>query len=655
VGRHAEHYLVALVIVVSMGLTGLTVWAVAEQGRALQARELTDLRNAAATAAAQRQARLATDTERAFEASSKVWEAGGQDELDAWAAGQTDWLLACCRTPDGVWTVYPRTPLEAPLPSAGQPTSGEQPASARSDLLSMLNELNQLATSPDPLTRAAALLGMATCERQLGHPLAAARICADAAHLLRSNPRLARLAFRAELARIDSLLAAGDSARAADALTTFLSGLLSDHPARLATPEVSRLQQQTDALGLPEASPVITMLAQLRVRAEERQEAAETIQRLLAELPTAPPPRGQHAEFLSGSAPGGQPLVVALRQIGPDVWLALGCPAADLLQRYWDSPADAPWQVRLPEAEPAGATHPTPAPALLKLGPEFGGAIVEPSLRAGERLRAVARRQLAVVLATGGGASGAWMVVIWLMLRLVARQRELARLQARFVADISHELKTPLALIRLLSETLADRRVRDPQRVHAYHETICRESERLTLLLDNILDLGRIQSGRKQYQFTECDVGQVARQAWALFEPQFAAEGFDARLEISPDLPTILADGQALQQVMVNLLQNAYRYSDENKYVRLSVTREGYLVLITVEDHGIGMNRQQLKRLGDSFFRAEDARVRQQAGVGLGLAIVHHIVSAHQGKIEVESRPGQGSKFTVWIPFQPAT
>ena len=115
----------------------------------------------------------------------------------------------------------------------------------------------------------------------------------------------------------------------------------------------------------------------------------------------------------------------------------------------------------------------------------------------------------------------------------------------------------------------------------------------------------------------------------------------------------IRADTQALQQVLVNLLQNAYRYAGDAKYVRLAVSREGFVVLITVEDHGLGMTRSQLDRLGESFFRAEDTRVRQTRGVGLGLAIVNHIVTAHRGKVEVQSRPGQGSKFTVWIPFEP--
>jgi signal transduction histidine kinase len=305
-----------------------------------------------------------------------------------------------------------------------------------------------------------------------------------------------------------------------------------------------------------------------------------------------------------------------------------------------------PWQVAPPGSRPA-------EPVLLELGPEFAGAAVLPTSATAHQLRATTRRNLGIVLGTMAGMAAAWGLVIWMFTRVMARQRELVRLQGRFVADVSHELKTPLALVRLLAETLASRRVRDPERIQAYHETITRESERLSVLLENILDLGRIESGRKQYEFGPCDVAAAARQAWALFEPQLADEGFDARLEIAPQLPIIQADSQALQQVMVNLLQNAHRYAGEGKFVRLSVAREGFVILITVEDHGIGMTRQQVDHLGESFFRAEDARVRQTRGVGLGLAIVHHIVTAHRGKVEVHSRPGQGSRFTAWIPFEP--
>ncbi|MEW6252537.1 MAG: HAMP domain-containing sensor histidine kinase [Planctomycetota bacterium] len=657
---NVERRLFILVVAVSLGLTGLTVWAVATQAAALRARELADLRNAAATAAARAQAALVADADRALDQAGAAHAEGADAELEAWIATRPRWLLVARQSPDGRWAFLPRTPLEEPLP--GAEVADTQPGR---DLLATLRTFQRMAADPDPLTRAGALLAVAACEQQLGHPLSAARIFAEAAQLLRSTPHLARFAFRAEAARIESLLAAGDHERALDSFAAFLDALLLDHPGRLGPREAARLEEAAGRLNIRAADPLAPALGELRERAHRREAIRAAAGGVLR---TASPGGGQDArapaqtrelyaeplerpEFRSVATENGETVVLVRRPNGAGATVVLLAPFDALLNRYWGETA----QETIGRLQLATAGEGQMDEVLARLGPEFAGAVVRPTPEAGARLAGARRRQMTVVIAAGAASAGAWLLVIWMFSRAIARQRELARLQGRFVADVSHELKTPLALIRLLSETLADRRVRDPERMHAYHETITREAERLSLLLDNILDLGRIESGRKRYEFRPCNVGDVARQAWTLFEPQFAAEHFDARLEIAPDLPVIRADGQALQQVLVNLLQNAYRYASEGRYVRLAVAREGYVVVFTVEDHGIGMSRSQLRRLGESFFRAEDTRVRQQRGVGLGLAICQHIVTAHRGKVEVHSRPGQGSKFTVWIPFEPAT
>ena len=640
----APRHLVILAGLVSLTLTALTVWAVARQGQALRERELSDLASAAATSAAQREAALATDLQRALDAAARARQFGGADELDAWAASQRLWLLACLRTAGGAWTVYPRTPLE-PAWSAPQAAVATAPAAEGRDLPGTLEYFRRLAGSPDPLTRAGALLASAACEQQLGHPLAAARIFADAAQYLRATPGLTRYAFRAELSRIDSLVAAGDQDRARDAFAGFVDGLSADHPGRLGPVELAELQRQAVALSLTDGDPPAVSLRVLGQRAARRQAIADAVVPLLQGQPARGDRPPDAIEHLTTTI-AGEAVVAAVRPIADDADLALVAPLADLLA-YYRKPGrpDAPWRVRAAQAA-------SDQPVLARLGPAFGGAVLEPTPATAARLQATARRHLRVVLATAAGTAGAWALVIWLLVRVVARQRELVHLQRRFVADISHELKTPLALIRLLAETLAEGRVRDADRAQAYHQTITREAERLTVLLDNILDFSRIESGAKRYALAPCDAAAVARQAWALFEPQFAADGFDARLEIADHLPTLRADAQALHQVLVNLLQNAHRYAGDGKYVRLSLARDGHLVVITVEDRGVGMTRAELARIGDSFFRADSTRVRQTRGTGLGLAIVSHIVTAHYGKIEVHSRPGAGSKFTVWLPCE---
>ncbi len=627
---------VAVPVAISLGLTGLTVWAVARQGRALRERELADLRALAAAHAAQRRATLLGDVERAIEAVGRAWEAGGADDVDAWAAAQARWWL-CVVTTDGNTAVFPRTPLEAPLPAPDTPPGPHR------DLLSRLQDLQRRPSSPDPVVQAGTLLAIAACEQQLGHPLAAARILADAAQLLRSNPRLAALAFQAEIARVESFEAAGDLERARETLGGLMTQLRAQPAAAVSRKEIEPLAARVAALAVTRDDPLEAALRDLRDAAERRAAAVEA---LTTRSPlTEDRPAADEPEVAVLGRTAGPPLVAFARRLPSGPRVAVLCPADELWRRYWPE-ADATWQLATGVSAPGSIV-------LAELGPLFGHAVLVPSAATTARLETVARRQWGLVLAAALGAAGGWALVLWMMLGAVARQRELARLQGRFVADVSHELKTPLALIRLLSETLTAQRVRDPQRVQAYHETITREAERLTVLLDNILDLGRIESGRKKYEFGVCDVGQVAREAWALFEPRFAEEGFERHLDLAPHLPPIRADAQALHQVIVNLLQNAHRYAGQGKFVRLAVRREGYVLLLTVEDHGIGMDAGQLRRLGESFFRADDTRVRQQRGAGLGLAIVNHIVTAHGGKIDVQSRPGQGSTFTVWIPFGP--
>ena len=646
-----ETRLLILVVAVSLALTSLTVWAVARQGRALHEREMADLRNVAATAAAQREGALRGELLRACDAAGHLWLAGGVDKLDVWAADQRAWLLTLIAAPNASWLALPRTPLEQPLPGPRDPND-EGPPSARYDLTATLDYFKRMAMSPDPPTRAGALLHSATYEQQLGHPLAAARILADAANLLRATPGLARFAFRAELHRIDSLLAAGDNDRARQALDDFLTGMINDHPGRLGPREIEHLQQQAGELGLGHDDPLSVMLVQVSRRAHRRQTIADAAITLLSEQPAPADSLSELDQpadrllYLNGQTADGEAFIVAVRTIAEGTRMALVAPTNDLLERYWHRPAgDLPWQVELHR-------HESP-PALLRLGPAFAFAEIAPTPATAAQIDFTTRWRLFTLLATAAGTAGAWILVIWMLSRVVARQRELAHLQSRFVADVSHELKTPLALIRLLSETLAEGRVRNPDRIQSYHETITREAERLSALLDNILDLGRIESGRKEYTLADCDMSAVAHQAWALYEPQFASDGFEAHLELAPNLPTIRADAAAMQQVLVNLLQNAYRYGGTGKYVRLAVTRTGHALIIIVEDHGIGMNRHQLDRLGESFFRAEDTRVRQTRGTGLGLAIVNHIITAHRGKLEVQSRPGQGSTFTVWLPCTP--
>lgn len=345
---------------------------------------------------------------------------------------------------------------------------------------------------------------------------------------------------------------------------------------------------------------------------------------------------------------GDAPIHFARREIARDVELAIVRPQPFVVQSFLP-PEDGgrPWEPSLDPHYPDDARF-----RLAPLGEPFGSeAALVATESTIERLRSEERRSNRFVLATAAGAASAWGLVIWLVLRLLTGRRELIRLQRRIVADVSHELKTPLALIRLMAETLREQRIRDPDRQMEYLDTITRESERLSLLLESILDFSKLDRADHRYELSSCDPLEIAHQAWTLFEPQFQTAGFDAKLEIDEPIPTVHADPQAIKQILVNLLQNAYRYAGDNKFVRLRMRGEGHVLLIEVVDRGIGMSNDQLNRLGASFIRGEDPRVRQTRGAGLGLAIINHIVTAHRGKMEVQSRENAGTTFTIWIPI----
>ncbi len=250
-------------------------------------------------------------------------------------------------------------------------------------------------------------------------------------------------------------------------------------------------------------------------------------------------------------------------------------------------------------------------------------------------------------LAVLAGAVGIWLVAL-------RREVALSRLKNEFVANVSHELKTPLALIRLFGETLMSGRAVGDQKRQEYYRVITRESERLTHLIDNILDFSRIEAGHKRYERTPCDLGEVVRQTVESYRLQLDHHGFTCEVDIRPGLPSTRADANAISQAVLNLLNNAVKYSQENKYVGVRVERhrrsgqEG--VLITVADRGIGIPPEEQERLFESFFRGSHEVVRATRGTGLGLTLVRHIVAGHDGDLWVDSTPGSGSTFAIFLP-----
>jgi signal transduction histidine kinase len=234
----------------------------------------------------------------------------------------------------------------------------------------------------------------------------------------------------------------------------------------------------------------------------------------------------------------------------------------------------------------------------------------------------------------------------------VQREMHLSRLKNDFVANVSHELKTPLALIRLFAETLELGRVPGEEKARQYYRVINKESQRLTQLINNILDFSRIEAGRKEYRFAPTDVSRILQEVVDAYRFQIEQQGFTLDVKIAEDLPEVRADKEALSQAVLNLVNNAIKYSLDDKYLGLELKRENGRVELSVSDRGIGIAQGEQRKIFDKFYRAEDSLVHETKGSGLGLSLVHHIMEAHGGAVEVVSTPGRGSRFTLTLPIE---
>ena len=235
----------------------------------------------------------------------------------------------------------------------------------------------------------------------------------------------------------------------------------------------------------------------------------------------------------------------------------------------------------------------------------------------------------------------------------VRRELRLSRLKSDFVANVSHELKTPLALIRLYAETLELRRVPNEERKGEYYRVIGKESRRLTQLINNILDFSRIEAGRREYRMAPSDIGAVVRDVVESYRFAIEKLGFSLELSLGDELPPLELDPEAISQAVINLLNNAIKYSSEEKSIKVSVRRELDRVLLSVSDRGIGIPRSEHRRIFEKFYRVETSLVHTTKGSGLGLALVQHITEAHGGRVELTSAPGEGSTFTLSLPVPP--
>jgi two-component system phosphate regulon sensor histidine kinase PhoR len=230
------------------------------------------------------------------------------------------------------------------------------------------------------------------------------------------------------------------------------------------------------------------------------------------------------------------------------------------------------------------------------------------------------------------------------------REARVAKLQTDFVNKVSHDLRTPLTSIRMFVETLQLGRIPDTARQSEALEIIAEETARLSALINRLLDWARMESGRRTYRLERVPIETVVDAALAAFEPQQFLSRAEVRREIAPGLPPVLVDREAVVEALLNLLNNAHKYTGAEKRITVSAVASGPQVLVRITDNGPGIPKPEQKRIFDKFYRARDPLSRTIEGSGLGLAMVKHIVEGHGGRVGVASEVGHGATFTIALP-----
>ena len=297
------------------------------------------------------------------------------------------------------------------------------------------------------------------------------------------------------------------------------------------------------------------------------------------------------------------------------------------------------------------------------------------------------RRQALLLAGLVAAAAFAALIGVMASWHAFRRQLRLNELKSNFVSSVSHELRAPIASVRLMAESLERGKVTEPPKQQEYFRFIVQECRRLSSLIENVLDFSRIEQGRKQYDLEPTDLVALTQQTVKLMQTYATERGVNLQLHLpNYQLPNyqLPADGKALQQALVNLIDNALKHSPKGDTVTVGLevqspkskaqspapkdqphatrtpppaprpTPHAPSLLLWVEDHGPGIPPSEHERIFERFYRSGSELRRQTQGVGIGLSIVKHIVEAHRGKVLVRSAQGQGSLFTIELPLEPS-
>ncbi len=259
--------------------------------------------------------------------------------------------------------------------------------------------------------------------------------------------------------------------------------------------------------------------------------------------------------------------------------------------------------------------------------------------------------ELAMVVVAGLVA----VLGLFVVINASIKERRLGVLKSEFVANVSHELKTPLALIRMFGELLLFDRVKGPEKRRQYYQIIVSESERLTALIENVLDFARVERGKVAYDFVDGDIGEVVRRAVEIYRYRAESDGVTVESAIEADLPRSRIDPRALELAVMNLIDNALKYAKDGGRIDVNVAAGTERIVIRVTDRGPGVPQDEHARVFERFFRGRAAGNANARGSGIGLALVRHIAQSHGGEVVIESpvtADGKGTAFSIRLPIR---
>ncbi len=561
-----------------------------------------------------------------------------QGHLDSPAAGLPEGTILLSAGPMGLeispagrLVYYPVTPAGEEPPSAHFATA-EELELRRQDPAAAIALLRRQVNSSDASVRAGALLRLGRNERKLGHHTEALAVYSELAKLGEVRVEGLPAEMAAHEARCRLYEQAGRMKELADEAVALHAGLRAGR---------WRIGRATWQFHIEEAARWMSPTEPAPVDGD-RLAVAAAAEWLHQRWQTEPGSSGR--QFLNLE---GRPVMVAWKNTTSRLRGAVAGPRAvcSALSSVVQDPgvsialSDAAGLPVLggPPANPR--VRVTRVAAISGLPWTLHVARTNPAPPSAQSRFLVAGGAMLALLLAGGG---------YFVFRAMAREMAVAQLQSDFVSAVSHEFRSPLTSIRQLSHMLASDRVSGEDQRARVFGALVRESERLHTLVESLLDFGRMEEGSMQYRLEPLDPAALTAEVTEGFRQNPAALGYNIQLRAEPSLPSVAADREALSRALWNLLDNAVKYSPENKEISAEVALQDSGVAIRVRDRGAGIPGSQHKEIFKKFVRGDPASAVK--GTGIGLAMVEHIVRGHRGKILLDSEPGKGSTFTIWLP-----